>query len=131
MSSKEGTSKVCACVCVYGVCVHACVCVCVCACVCVCVCMCVCVRVRACVRVCVCNYHIFLSTGRKTAVTTCTFTKDGKLIAGAMMDGSIQLWNSAGPYVSETHVYHSSSFRFMPNKAGKPGNEAMSCVRVC
>ena len=36
-------------------------------------------------------------------MSTCTFTKDGKLIAGAMQDGSIQLWKSAGPYVS-VHV---------------------------
>ena len=45
--------------------------------------------------------------GRKTAVTTCAFTKDGKLIAGAMIDGSIQLWKSTGPYVCQ----HSPSFR--------------------
>ena len=48
------------------------------------------------------------STGRKAAVTTCTFSRDGKLIAGAMVDGSIQLWNSSGPYVcqkSRVHMY--------------------------
>ena len=37
--------------------------------------------------------------GRKSAVTTCTFSRDGKLIAGAMADGSIQLWKSSGPFV--------------------------------
>ena len=42
-------------------------------------------------------------------MSTCTFTRDGKLIAGAMVDGSIQLWKSAGPYVSEIFVlqFHS------------------------
>ena len=42
-----------------------------------------------------------LLLGRRSAVSTCTFSKDGKLIAGAMIDGSIQLWKSKGPYVSE------------------------------
>lgn len=37
---------------------------------------------------------------RKTSVKTCCFSHDGKLIAGAGVDGSIQLWNSAGPFVS-------------------------------
>ena len=38
--------------------------------------------------------------GRKSAITTCTFTRDGKMIVGALADGSIQLWKSTGPFVS-------------------------------
>ena len=43
-------------------------------------------------------------SGRRSAVSTCAFTKDGKFIAGAMLDGSIQLWKSAGPYVSHRNI---------------------------
>ena len=43
-------------------------------------------------------------SGRRSAVSTCAFTKDGKFIAGAMLDGSIQLWKSAGPYVSHRNL---------------------------
>lgn len=31
--------------------------------------------------------------GKKTIPTTCTFSKDGKLIASACQDGSIQMWD--------------------------------------
>ena len=41
---------------------------------------------------------------RKTSVKTCCFSHDGKLIGGAGEDGSIQLWNSAGPFVSYCSV---------------------------
>ena len=42
----------------------------------------------------------FLSPGRRAAVSSCTFTKDGrKMIAGAMTDGSIQLWKNTGNFV--------------------------------
>lgn len=43
--------------------------------------------------------------GRKTAVTTCAFTKDSKLIAAATVDGSIQLWKSSGPFVRSTRQH--------------------------
>jgi hypothetical protein len=45
--------------------------------------------------------------GRKTAVTTCCFSRDGKLVAGAGLDGSIQIWNAKGPLVKPT--YHQTS----------------------
>ena len=56
-----------------------------------------------------CLYNCVNHPGRKTAVTTCAFTKDGKLIAGAMIDGSIQLWKSTGPYVCQHTPPHSAS----------------------
>ena len=37
--------------------------------------------------------------GRKSAVSTCTFTRDGKMIVAGLVDGSIQLWKSTGPFV--------------------------------
>ena len=40
--------------------------------------------------------------GRKSAVNTCTFSRDGKMIAAGLADGSIQLWKSSGPFVSGT-----------------------------
>ena len=53
--------------------------------------------------------------GRKTAVTTCAFTKDGKLIAGAMIDGSIQLWKSTGPFVCQLPSHSAFPFHcFLP-----------------
>lgn len=38
--------------------------------------------------------------GRKSAVTACAFSRDGKLIAGASQDGSLLMWKSAGPFIS-------------------------------
>ena len=38
--------------------------------------------------------------GRKSAVSTCAFSRDGKMIAAGLVDGSIQLWKSNGPFVS-------------------------------
>lgn len=38
--------------------------------------------------------------GRKSAVTACAFSRDGKLIAGASQDGSLLMWKSGGPYIS-------------------------------
>ena len=38
--------------------------------------------------------------GRKSAISTCTFSRDGKMIAAGLVDGSIQLWKSNGPFVS-------------------------------
>ena len=38
--------------------------------------------------------------GRKSAISTCSFSKDGKMIAAGLVDGSIQLWKSSGPFVS-------------------------------
>jgi WD40 repeat protein len=40
--------------------------------------------------------------GRKSAVSTCAFSRDGKLIAAGIMDGSIQLWKSSGPFTRST-----------------------------
>ena len=37
--------------------------------------------------------------GRRSAVTTCAFSRDGKMIAAGLADGSIQLWKSNGPFV--------------------------------
>ena len=38
--------------------------------------------------------------GRRAAVTTCVFSRDGKMIAAGIGDGSLQLWKSSGPFVS-------------------------------
>ena len=38
--------------------------------------------------------------GRKSAISTCSFSRDGKMIAAGLVDGSIQLWKSNGPFVS-------------------------------
>ena len=43
---------------------------------------------------------IFICPGRKAAVNTCAFNKDGSLIAGALYDGSIQVWKNSPPFVS-------------------------------
>ena len=42
--------------------------------------------------------------GKKTPIITCTYSRDGKYIAGAGMDGSIAMWKGDGPFVSD-HVY--------------------------
>jgi WD40 repeat protein len=34
--------------------------------------------------------------GKKSPLTTCTYSKDGKYIAGAQLDGSILLWKTVG-----------------------------------
>lgn len=47
-------------------------------------------------------YHDYLNIGKKSAVTTCTFSRDGKYIGAAQLDGSIVMWKSDGPYVSNT-----------------------------
>ncbi|XP_019859155.1 PREDICTED: WD repeat-containing protein 70-like [Amphimedon queenslandica] len=37
--------------------------------------------------------------GKKTPIITCTYSRDGKYIAGAGVDGSIAMWKGDGPYV--------------------------------
>ncbi|XP_064384798.1 WD repeat-containing protein 70-like isoform X2 [Halichondria panicea] len=36
--------------------------------------------------------------GRKIAVNTCAYSRDGGLIAGALYDGSIQIWKNSSPF---------------------------------
>ena len=48
--------------------------------------------------------------GRKTPVTIYAFAKDEKMITGAMIDGSIQLWKSAEPGALESSDWQSFSF---------------------
>ncbi|CAI8014425.1 WD repeat-containing protein 70 [Geodia barretti] len=58
--------------------------------------------------------------GRKSAISTCTFSKDGKMIAAGLVDGSIQLWKSSGPFTrSSLHQY----------TAHTPGTET-SCITM-
>lgn len=45
-----------------------------------------------------------LSSGRKTAVNTCAYSRDGGLIAAALYDGSIQIWKNNPPFVSYNHA---------------------------
>ena len=42
-------------------------------------------------------------------MSCCAFTKDGKMVAGALQDGSIQLWKACGPFVSPTTNNHTTS----------------------
>ncbi|CAI8054115.1 WD repeat-containing protein 70 [Geodia barretti] len=58
--------------------------------------------------------------GRKSAISTCSFSKDGKMIAAGLVDGSIQLWKSSGPFTrSSLHQY----------TAHTPGTET-SCITM-
>jgi WD40 repeat protein len=41
--------------------------------------------------------------GLKTAPTSCTFNRDGTLIAAGCVDGSIQMWDTRKMYVNTTH----------------------------
>lgn len=45
--------------------------------------------------------------GKKNIPTTCTFSKDGKLIATACQDGSIQMWDYKR-YVNVAKVYRNA-----------------------
>lgn len=40
----------------------------------------------------------------RTAVTTCSYSSDGNLIAAGLMDGSIQLWSTTGKFGSSAAV---------------------------
>jgi hypothetical protein len=40
----------------------------------------------------------------RTAVTTCSYSSDGSLIAAGLMDGSIQLWSATGKFGSSAAV---------------------------
>jgi WD40 repeat protein len=40
----------------------------------------------------------------RVSVTTCAYSSDGALIAAGLMDGSIQLWSSAGKFGSSAAV---------------------------
>ena len=59
---------------------------------------------------CICMYRFVYSVvmqlffavlGRKSAVNTCAYSRDGSLIAGALYDGSIQIWKNSPPFVSD------------------------------
>ena len=47
-----------------------------------------------------CDKIAFVPSGRKIAVNTCAYSRDGGLIAGALYDGSIQIWKNSPPFVS-------------------------------
>lgn len=50
------------------------------------------------------TYYLLIMKGKKTPIITCTYSRDGKYIAGAGIDGSIAMWKGDGPFVSD-HVY--------------------------
>lgn len=49
-------------------------------------------------------FHLFFS-GKKSAVSACAYSKDGKYLAGAQTDGTIGLWKAEGPYVGYLYNY--------------------------
>lgn len=57
--------------------------------------------------------------GLKTVPTSCTFNRDGTLIAAGCVDGSIQMWDTRKMYVNTTHCVRD---------AHKKGSEISSIV---
>lgn len=43
--------------------------------------------------------HKSRERGGRSAATTMTYSLDGKMITGAFMDGTIQIWGADGPYI--------------------------------
>ncbi|KAI8998158.1 transcription factor [Gaertneriomyces semiglobifer] len=42
--------------------------------------------------------------GGRTAITSCAYSPDGKLIVGGAADGALRIWNSAGSFLRPTHT---------------------------
>ncbi|OZJ05475.1 hypothetical protein BZG36_01609 [Bifiguratus adelaidae] len=57
--------------------------------------------------------------GGRTSITTGAFSKDGKMIAGAAQDGTINIWPTDGPYLRPIHAIE---------KAHTPQTETSSIV---
>jgi WD40 repeat protein len=81
------------------------------------------------------------NAAQKTLVTSATYSREGKWLAGATQNGEIRIWNSNGPYfrpiMDMSHSYQEGSgvscIRFAPDDilfASRGNDHALKCKLI-